>query len=53
MSSYGVSFILKPQETSSSEFLLWLRGLRIQQSVHKDAGLIPGLTQWAKDLTLP
>jgi len=34
------------------EFLLWLSGLRNYQSVHEDAGSIPGLTQ-DKDLALP
>ena len=24
-----------------------------QTSIHEDVGLIPGLTQWAKDLVLP
>jgi len=28
---------------------LWLRELRIQQSLYEDVGLIPGLTQWVKD----
>ena len=31
------------------EFPLWLSGLRHQNSVHEDVGLIPGLTQWVKD----
>ena len=31
------------------EFLLWLRGLRTQHWLSKDAGLIPGLTQGVKD----
>ena len=34
------------------EFLLWLSGLRIQQCVYEDVGLIPSLTQWVKDLKL-
>ena len=36
-----------------SEFPLWLSWLRTQHSVHEDVGLIPGLTQWVKDLELP
>ena len=35
-----------------SEFLLWLRRLRTGHSVHEDAGLIPGLPEWVKDLPL-
>ena len=27
---------------------MWLSGLRTPYSVHEDAGLIPGLTQWIK-----
>jgi len=30
------------------EFTLWLSRLRTQHSVLKDAGSIPGLTQWVK-----
>ena len=36
-----------------SEFPLWLIGLRTQHSVCEDAGLIPGLTEWVKELALP
>ena len=36
----------------SWEFLLWLSGIRTRHSVYKDVGLIPGLTQWVKDLVL-
>ena len=35
------------------EFLLWLSRLRTQRGIHKDRGLIPGLTQWIKDRALP
>ena len=35
------------------EFLLWLSRLRTRHSAHVNAGLIPGLTQWVKDLALP
>ena len=31
---------------------MWLSWLRTQQSVHEDAGAIPGPAQWAKDPTL-
>ena len=34
------------------EFTLWFSGLRTRHSVHENAGLIPGLTQWVKNLVL-
>ena len=33
-------------------FPLWLGELRTQQYLSEDVGLIPGLTQWAKNLAL-
>ena len=35
------------------DFLLWFSRLRTQHNVHGDAGSIPGLNQWVKDLVLP
>ena len=32
---------------------MWLSRLRTQHRVCEDMGLIPGLTQWAKDPVLP
>ena len=29
------------------------QGVKNQTSVHEDAGLIPALAQWVKDLVLP
>ena len=37
----------------SQEFLLWLSRLRIQCSLHEDAGSIPDVAQWVMDLVLP
>ena len=36
----------------TSEFPLWLSRLRTRPSVSEDAGSIPGLTQWVKELLL-
>ena len=32
---------------------LWLSGLRVQHIVREEAGLIPSVAQWVKDLALP
>ena len=48
--NYGISTM--PQQFITV-FPLWLSRLRTQHTVHEDAGLIPGLSQWVKDLVLP
>ena len=35
------------------EFLLWLSRLRTRCYLSEDVGLIPGTSQWVKDLALP
>ena len=41
------------KELSGQEFPLWLSVLRSWHCLHEDVGLIPGLSQWIKDLVLP
>ena len=45
--------VQKGDNENTREFLLWLSGLKTQHSVHEDVGLISGISQWVKDLTLP
>ena len=43
----------KNTKKQNLEFPLWLIELRTQHSIRGEAGLIPGLAQWAKGLVLP
>ena len=45
-------YIQRIKELGSFGVPVWLSRLRIQHSVCEDLGLIPGLTQWIKDLAL-
>ena len=42
-----------PIQKHNAEFPLWLGGLRTRCCLCEDAGSIPSLSQWAKDLALP
>ena len=42
--------VLSSVKNSVSGFPLWLSS---NETNHEDAGLIPGLTQWVKNLALP
>ena len=52
-SRYGPKKKKKKKKNGRGKFLLWPSRLRTQHSIHEDAGLIPGLVQWIKDLMLP
>ena len=43
---------LHPEKELKWEFPLGLGGLRTKPSLREDAGWIPGLAQWVKDLVL-
>lgn len=50
---YKELFYKTEYEKNRQEFLLWLRELRTQHSLCKDAGLNPSLTHCVKDPALP
>ena len=48
-----IIFLIEIKIHITSEFLLWLSGLRTRCCLSEDADLIPGLAPWVKDLALP
>ena len=50
--SHNKSVVLYSLKKRFTEFPLWLSGLRTQLISMRIQGLIPGISQWAKDLVL-